>query len=368
MKVLVVLNSLSLGGIELMFLRALPELKEAGVQVDFALHELGHVLDPEFEQLGCRLWKLSKRASPRSAAQDLSRLLSAHDYDRMHSQFGYTAGGHVLGAKWAGVPGIVSFHAATPTSLYDWADRPILGRLRWMWLQWHRRLILENATEIVGHSQANLDAFNLKWRESSIPHRVIENAVSFPEFAPQSGGDRLRLLHVGSLRSVKNHAELLRILQALRKRGVDAHLSLVGDGPLRAKLEQEVRERGLGEHVRFAGLLRNTSTVYGLADVFVFPSFSEGFANVLVEAQGCGLPIVASDIPGHRESVHSSQHRFLYRLGDISGAVGRILEQKDAKDSAWVKEAKEAVRKRFTVERFADDLLRLYRDHAPALR
>lgn len=76
---------------------------------------------------------------------------------------------------------------------------------------------------------------------------------------------------------------------------------LVGDGPQRAELEQMTRRAGLSDRVLFLGWRSNVATVLSAADVFLFPSVTEGMPNAVLEAMACGVAIVASDIPVLRE-------------------------------------------------------------------
>lgn len=367
MRVLTLLNSLTLGGIEVMLWRAFPKLKERGIHLDFCVSEAGATLEDQFKEAGSKVYQLKKRANPHRGAKELSTLLREQNYDIVHSHYAYTAGAHALAAQRCGLPSIVSFHAATPTALYSWAKKPFLKQLRAGWMGWHRKLILQNASSIVGHSKANLDAFEPSW--SGDPrYRVIYNAIDpAPQLDRAACRQRLKLpdgafyvLHVGSFREVKNHLGLLNIFEQLQKERSDAQLLLVGDGPLRSFIAKEVQRRGLACSVRFLGCLENCWDAYGAADVFVFPSFSEGFANVLLEAQSAGLPVVASDIPGHRESVHSSQQQFLFPLDNPALAAELILKQ--GPNEPWIASSREYVNSHYSSDRLAADLAALYSD------
>jgi glycosyltransferase involved in cell wall biosynthesis len=106
-----------------------------------------------------------------------------------------------------------------------------------------------------------------------------------------AGDDTVVVLCVSRLASEKNMTLLWRAFDAIQRRGIDARLVLVGDGPQRAQLQSLCR----GAH--FAGVRRGEDLAahYASADLFVFPSLTETFGNVVPEAMASGLPVVAFD-------------------------------------------------------------------------
>jgi glycosyltransferase involved in cell wall biosynthesis len=133
---------------------------------------------------------------------------------------------------------------------------------------------------------------------------VLYNGVEVPpvppSLAPVEGG--IKLLCVASLTKKKDQAVLLRALALLPK---DFSLTLVGEGGERAHLEALSAELGVSDRVQFAGILGNAAliAVYRSHHVFVLPSKREGCPNVVSEAQRFALPVVAFDIPGMSEFV-----------------------------------------------------------------
>lgn len=108
--------------------------------------------------------------------------------------------------------------------------------------------------------------------------------------------DSLVLTHVGRFATMKNHAFLIRVFESVARIEPCAHLLLVGDGPLRKGVEEEVKRRMLADKVTFAGGRSDVPSILGSSDVFVFPSLYEGLGLALVEAQAAGVPCVLSDV------------------------------------------------------------------------
>jgi glycosyltransferase involved in cell wall biosynthesis len=99
---------------------------------------------------------------------------------------------------------------------------------------------------------------------------------------------------------VKGLDVLLNACAALRNRGTQFHLYLVGNGELRKSLEQQARAQNLMECTSFVGERRHDELAdwYRAADLTVLPSLSEGIPNVLRESLACGTPFVASNVGG----------------------------------------------------------------------
>jgi sugar transferase (PEP-CTERM/EpsH1 system associated) len=123
---------------------------------------------------------------------------------------------------------------------------------------------------------------------------------------------------VGRLQDVKNHAALIEAFARLRTRmpGQKLRLVLVGDGPLRARLEQQAADCGAGEDIVFAGAHADVAAVLGGFSLFALPSIAEGTPVTLLEAMASELPVVASNVGGIPEVVTSGAHGTLVPAGD----------------------------------------------------
>jgi glycosyltransferase involved in cell wall biosynthesis len=115
----------------------------------------------------------------------------------------------------------------------------------------------------------------------------------------------LRLLFLGRLVVEKGPVVLVEALGLLRASGVDAELTIVGEGPARPEVERAVAELGLADHVALLGAVPSDEARlhYHRADVFCLPSFAEGVPVVLMEAMSCGLPVITTYITGIPELV-----------------------------------------------------------------
>jgi len=138
-----------------------------------------------------------------------------------------------------------------------------------------------------------------------------------PKYWVTRGAKGPVLLYVGRVSKEKDLNFLAEIMPALREKAAPFTLAIVGEGPYRAELE------ALLPDAIFTGILsgRELGVAYASADLFVFPSTTDTYGNVVVEAMAAGLPAAVSDIGGPRELIKNSQ-------------MGRVLPARDA--SAWV--------------------------------
>ena len=159
--------------------------------------------------------------------------------------------------------------------------------------------------------------------------QVMRNGVDLERFAPvdrQTARRALGISHTGLLLlcvgnqvALKGHALVIQALQAFP----DAHLVLVGNGPLRRELEALSTSLGLGARVSFAGQQPNEQlkTYYSAADVLVLASSREGWPNVLLEAMACGTPVVATKVNGTPEIVAAPECGRLAAARDVPSLV-----------------------------------------------
>lgn len=116
--------------------------------------------------------------------------------------------------------------------------------------------------------------------------------------------DRFTIIHVARLNPVKDAATLLRAFALLHRRVPDALLWIVGDGALRAELEQLARELAIDSATVFFGERRDVGALLSAADLFVLCSIAEGVPISLLEAMAAGLPQIVTDAGGMPEVVN----------------------------------------------------------------
>jgi glycosyltransferase involved in cell wall biosynthesis len=137
------------------------------------------------------------------------------------------------------------------------------------------------------------------------------------------------ILIVGRLSREKDHLTLLEAVNRLRA-GAMPHLVIVGDGPEKSRIEERVRRLGMHGCVTFTGHQSSAEPWYGIADVAVLSSLSEGSPNALLEAMAANVPVVATAVGGIPEIVADGESALLIAPGDpesMSAAITRILTE-----------------------------------------
>lgn len=175
--------------------------------------------------------------------------------------------------------------------------------------------------------------------------------------------DRFCIGWVARVTTVKQPEDVLRTTRLLRDRGVDAALILVGDGPERARMEEQARALDLVEGVHFVGFQNDVGPWFHAFDVLLLPSRSEGTPVSAIETLASGRPVVATDVGGTRDVVEEGISGFLVPFGDVAAGAERL--ERLARDGALRERMGAAGRERtlarYRVPRLLEDVDRLYR-------
>ncbi|QWN35851.1 glycosyltransferase family 4 protein [Cobetia sp. 4B] len=258
-------------------------------------------------------------------------------FDVVHTHSSKTGVIGRLAARWAGVPCIVhtvhgfAFPAATST-----LQRKIFHAMEWIGARCSHRVVC------LHEDDARICRDELGLSDERI--EIMANGIDLQKFhplSPEANRDALRegaglpadrklVMMVGRLWEQKNPACLVEAYCQLWESGdPGADLVLVGDGALKESLEARVKLAGLESHVHFLGWRTDTPELLRLCDVFVLPSRWEGMPLAILEAMGCGLPVIVSDIPGNRHLVRDAENGLLFPVenaGSLASALVELLE------------------------------------------
>lgn len=137
----------------------------------------------------------------------------------------------------------------------------------------------------------------------------------------------LQFLSVGRLSPEKGHLGLIEAFALVRAKGVDARLTLIGEGAERANLERAIKEMNLDHVIDLPGAANEEAVAEAIsrADIFVLSSFMEGLPVVLMEAMASGVPVIAPRVAGIPELIEHGTHGLLFQPSDWEGLARQMV-------------------------------------------
>lgn len=174
--------------------------------------------------------------------------------------------------------------------------------------------------------------------------------------------DDMVIGYVANFAAGKGHVQLINAFDEVKRQIPNAKLILAGRGKLK-EVEDTVGRLGLGRRIVFAGWRDDVSAVYNAMDIFVQPSLSEAFSQVLVEAMGCGLPVIATDVGGASEVIEPGINGVLIDAYDTNAITREVIrlggDEKHRRELAHRGMA--GVRERFSAKTMVKRHLELYK-------
>lgn len=193
------------------------------------------------------------------------------------------------------------------------------------------------ADNIVFVSQYTEDYFQKYVKQPPNKRTVIYNGVDDNLFkkvdADQKKALRKKLqlnenaaliANVGNLYPVKGQKYLIQAFRLVKDSVPNSELLIIGRGELEQELRTETETIGLKDSVRFLGFREDVGDLLKASDIFVLSSLSEGLPIALIEAMGCGLPVVATDVGGVKEVIQDGIDGFIVPAQDSVSLAGRI--------------------------------------------
>jgi glycosyltransferase involved in cell wall biosynthesis len=245
----------------------------------------------------------------------------------------------VVAGRLARVPRVLVTHH-TPDLPRQ--DNPA-GRL-WQRLGWAAR------PEVIYTSEGDRRA------DGREPSHVVPLGIDVDCFAgatPALSGNRPIVGTVGRLAPQKGHETLLEAARLVP----EAQFVVVGDGDLRARLEARA-----SENVHFTGPRDDVPELLASFDVYAQPSLYEGLCLAALEAQAAGVPVVATQVGGMRDTVIHEETGLVVPIGDaqrLAAAIRRLLDDR-ALGERLATEARDRVRAHYTERKMIEETLALY--------
>jgi glycosyltransferase involved in cell wall biosynthesis len=318
-----------------------------------------------------RLWWRAMRSTQRAPAPVADRLREEAP-SLLHAHFGLDGVEAWPLARALDLPMVVTLHGYDINIAREFWEAGAFGRGFRRYPQ--RLLALADAPRVrfVAVSQAirrRAVAFGLPGEKIDVRHIGVDRRRFAPSGRPIAERAR-NVLFVGRLVEKKGCAHLVRAMAAVRSRAPAARLTIIGDGDERVALQRLVA--GLGVRATFLGAQPAVAVARELeqARVLCLPSVAaangdtEGFGQVLLEAQACGVPVVTSARGGAEEGICDGVTGFAFAEGDepaLADRLTRILVNDHLATTMSV-EATRFVARSFDLDRCTEALEMLYND------
>ncbi len=298
-RVAQVVGPVVLGGVDNMVMNYYRHIDRSKVQFDFIMDGYSDTpIDEEIKALGGRVYKVEPYAKNmvKSMGQ-YYKIFKENHYQIVHSHMNTLSIFPLFEAWRAGVPIRIAHNHSTAAkgegnkTVMKYVLRPFAKAFpthycacseyagRWLF---GNRLYDSGKVNVVKNA-IDLDRFRF--------HPTVRKQIR----AELGTEDRFVIGHVGRFVYTKNHSFLIDIFNRVHQQNPNSLLMLVGEGPLQGQIREKVEKLGLSSSVLFLGLRQDVPDLLQAMDVFVFPSYYEGFGMAALEAQAAGLPCLMSD-------------------------------------------------------------------------
>jgi glycosyltransferase involved in cell wall biosynthesis len=239
-----------------------------------------------------------------------------------------------------------TYHTAIPQYAHILTGDPSIEELVWRYTTWfydQLNLILvpsgSTERELVGKG---IEREKIQLFPRGVDTRKFNPALRDEKFLKERfhAGDGPKILYVGRVSKEKDLHVLAQAFKELTGTIENAELIIVGDGPYLA----EFKDLLAGTPTIFTGFLEGDelSTIYASCDLFAFPSATDTFGNVVLEAQASGLPVIVTDCGGPQENMIQDKTGLIVPAGEVESLLGALKHL--LSDPARLKEMGKAAR------------------------
>lgn len=260
---------------------------------------------------------------------DVMDFIEREGFTRIHISTPGTVG--LLGlliARMMNIPAAGTYHTDIPQYVRSLTNDEFLEKAAWSYMIWFYSQMEEVMVPSAG-TRKQLQSRGLPPERMKPLPRWVDTETYSPEMRNPTfwkcrgiGLGAVVLLYVGRVSREKGLEMLVDAFRELFEAGSAIALAVIGDGPYREEMEASLS----GYPALFTGYLAGEQLQrgYASADLFVFPSATDTFGNVVLEAQASGLPVIVSDEGGPRELMIDGETGVVFRAGSTSDLVSAI--------------------------------------------
>jgi glycosyltransferase involved in cell wall biosynthesis len=194
---------------------------------------------------------------------------------------------------------------------------------------------------------------------------LLPNAFDFERFytkALKIQDGKLKLISAGRLVKHKNHVFLLAVCQELKKLNVAFQLEILGDGPLKNELEEQIKLRNLEGLVFLRGMVEKPENFYRENHFYIHSASDEPFGLTILEGMAAGLPVITLDGKGNRELIHQNRNGFMFFKQDPETFSRKLIELFNSKTLfQQMSYYSQEFAKNYDIKNYVDRLIEIYK-------
>jgi len=349
LKVLTILNALSMGGAERMAFELIKNLDHDEFETPVLCYggRLGTPLEDDMARVtDVDFAGIKGRITPLGFIK-VMRKISNINPDIIHAHMG----GVAFGIPWCFLhhkPIIVTVHTK-PEAAFSRRNTKLI-----------RRALKKNAIYIIAVSEENYKYVTSYFGVTSKQCGFVNNGIDLGRFY-QARHEGFAYINVARQDENKNQAAIIRCFEKINKIDPDTSLYLIGEGPQHNKLMELVQEMGLVNAVILPGLTNNPEDYYAVSDVYVQSSHREALPLAVLEAMAAKLPIVATNVGGLRDIVKGNGKLIPDNDEDLLFDAMLSMKTEDSYARRMQSEMSYKIAQEYSAEKMAEKYAAIYR-------
>jgi glycosyltransferase involved in cell wall biosynthesis len=223
------------------------------------------------------------------------------------------------------------------------------------------RSYLENTVALC--ISMDTEQFAIKVLPARIVKKSFHNAIDLNRFHPSKKQLKTKeICIIGSLTDKKGQELAINCIAELNSRGIDIHLNILGDGPNKSLLQNQIVELSLQKFVTIHGNVDYPEVFLQNSLIYLHTAIYEPFGLVLIEAMACGLPVICTDGKGNRDLIREGENGFMIweRNPKLLADKIELLLKNDLLRVKMGERARKFAQS-FGIEKYADELIRIYK-------
>lgn len=230
---------------------------------------------------------------------------------------------------------------------------------------WADRWLAKTNKRMIFVSESVRDFYHQKLISLNGKAKVLYNGIDLAKFKNKEFKRHVEIIGiVGRLVPQKLHQDFIDAIEILKGKGKHVTGLIVGDGPLRKKLEEQVLKKKLTDHIKFSGFVTHMDEVYQMMDLFVLCSSREGFPMTILEAMASGVPVISTNVGGVSECIQEGENGLLVPSGKpnlLAEAILKIIENKELRKKI-VLNARKQIEEHFNLDKMIGEHQVLYQE------